>query len=141
MKRYFNIEYAVLAFVTMSVPIFVLNLLGGTPFQALGAGLAQGLLSFTIAGFNTAFFEFVQHRFHNLWAVIVPALVNSLLSLVVHIINGSPQPVYTAAFVFFTAAWHFSVLTYFREVHTTISIRHLSGKLVRHIAAGKTRDY
>lgn len=125
MLRYFNFEHAILAFATMGVSTFAVNLFGGSLREAGGAGLVQGALSFGIVGLNTAFFEALQKRFHNVLAVLLPALFNSLLSLVLHHFNQSPQPYATACFVFLTAFLNFSALCYCREAHATISLRYL----------------
>lgn len=114
-----------LAFATMSVSTFVVNLFGGSVLEAAGAGLVQGALSFGIVGLNTAFFEALQKRYHNVLAVLLPALFNSLLSLGLHLFNQSPQPYATASFVFLTAFLNFSALCYCRETHATISLRYL----------------
>ena len=135
-KKYFNLQYASIGFLTMSVPVFIINLMGGTIVQAFIAGILQGLLSFFIIGFNTKIFEFL-HDISNILAIIVPTLITTTLSLSIHLMNHSPQPILSASYVFIVALSNFILLTYFKKVHDTICIKSITKKVINYFFQDK----
>ena len=122
-----SIEHGIFGIFNVGIPIFVVNLTGGF-LLALKAAFFQSIFTFFMVTINTSIFQFLHHKKFKYFAIIVPALLTTSLSFLLHYYTNSPEPLFSAILVFIMAIWYFSVLTFFSKKHGTVSVLEL-GKI------------
>ncbi len=115
-------------------PIFLVNWLSGTFYQALKAGVLQGFLTFTVVGFNVAFYEYLYgRRTHRIISILLPTTIYAILGFCVHTYFQSPEPLWSAFVLFCFGLWFYTLLSVFKTKAKTISPIELSKMGIRKI--------
>jgi len=105
-----DLENGFLGGLIMAGPVFVINLTGGAMAAAM-AGFVQFFYSFFVVFVNTNICRHLAPK-HWFLAVSIPTFLTTLLTYLVHIYAGSPEPFFSALYAFFTAIIGLGILTW-----------------------------
>ena len=115
-------EYGLIGGISMSIPIFIINSMGG---------VRKALIAAVIQFFYTMFFSLIGNLLCRtlvkrlfILAVIVPALITGILTYLTHFVARSPAPFYSASFSFLIALPFYTMnsLRYLKSDKTLVSL-------------------
>ncbi len=108
--RWSDVEMGLLGGLFIAVPIFIINLTGGFTRAAI-AGLGQYVYSLIVISYNNSLCRrFAQKSIF--FGTLVPTILTTVLTYILHIVIKSPEPFWSAAFAFITALPSFWALSY-----------------------------
>jgi len=125
-KKFFNLEYAIVGFLTTGFLAFLINLDFNKLLSSVTSGLLQGIFSFMTLGISTAFFEYLHSRLKcksfllRMMSILLPALLSASASFVIHTFNATMRPLKTAIGVFTLAVFTFILMYLSIKRHKTI---------------------
>ncbi len=119
-----SIEQGFLGLIDTALPIAIINLTGGM-MNAIKAGLIQFFLTFTMIFVNTVIFQYFYTTKKTILAIIIPTLLTTTLSFLIHTVAKSPEPLFSAIAVFIMALWYYLILKVLSDKYNTISITKL----------------